>query len=535
MALTKRNKLRLSVLLAFIFCFVAILAFSIYFYTGLPATRDLGILMGGVASAFTNIMIVVYLFMSLLCTVTYILVNNYVRPIRELDNYMETTSLYDLPSAPKTGKAVKHDLDEIAKHFIELHKTAREDHMYFLKVLDSLPMSISITDMDMRWYFVNKTGLQAMGKTLDEVLGKHCSEKQGSVCNTPDCGIRALERGEKRTRVVLPNGRIQQTNLEYIYDDNNKPVGHIEISTDITDAEKETAAQAESRMQAMNDLAKNIEDVMAELKGDAKSLDDIMLQANDNSQFTAKSMSEASNAMEQITVAIREVANNASETAHEAETMRERASHGQKVVQGVLGQIQKVETTSNELKDDIEGLAAQATSITSILEIIRDIADQTNLLALNAAIEAARAGEAGRGFAVVADEVRKLAEKSMDATKDVETAIVSIQAGAKKSVGAVEATVNIIHSATEQAGQSGEALGEIVQLTDVASGNIITIAQASEEQSATTSQVNATVDETSTLALQLSESVQTAARTIENINQQIYLLNDLVTELKESK
>ena len=74
-------------------------------------------------------------------------------------------------------------------------------------------------------------------------------------------------------------------------------------------------------------------------------------------------------------------------------------------------------------RENITSLNDSVDSINNIINFIKDIADQTNLLALNAAIEAARAGDAGRGFAVVADEVRKLAERTQNATKEVEVTI----------------------------------------------------------------------------------------------------------------
>jgi methyl-accepting chemotaxis protein len=75
-------------------------------------------------------------------------------------------------------------------------------------------------------------------------------------------------------------------------------------------------------------------------------------------------------------------------------------------------------------------LAELAARIGDIMETINEIADQTNLLALTAAIEAARAGEHGRGFALVADEVRKLAERTTEATSEMDGIIRVMQGGA---------------------------------------------------------------------------------------------------------
>jgi len=110
--------------------------------------------------------------------------------------------------------------------------------------------------------------------------------------------------------------------------------------------------------------------------------------------------------------------------------------------------------------------------ISSFTDLISQIAAQTNLLALNATIEAARAGSAGRGFAVVASEVKGLAEQTGRATAEIGQQVAALRTASNDvlmAMGRVNDTISTINVAAS------------------------TIASAVEEQSATTAEIDRTV------------------------------------------
>jgi methyl-accepting chemotaxis protein len=180
----------------------------------------------------------------------------------------------------------------------------------------------------------------------------------------------------------------------------------------------------------------------------------------------------------------------------------------------------------------MQELGTKAESIGGVMNVISDIADQTNLLALNAAIEAARAGEAGRGFAVVADEVRKLAEKTMSATHEVGENIVAIQQAAEQNIKQVEHAVAAVTQATDLANASGQALTEIVSLAAQNSSVVTSIATAAEEQSATSEEINRSIDEINRITGETADGMVQASAAVQELAQMAQELNTIMDKLK---
>ena len=85
-------------------------------------------------------------------------------------------------------------------------------------------------------------------------------------------------------------------------------------------------------------------------------------------------------------------------------------------------------------------------------------------LVMTSSIQASMAGEAGRGFAVVADEVQRLAERSTNATKQIEVLVRTIQADTNEAVVSMERSTTDVVGGALLAENAGAALDEIKRL-----------------------------------------------------------------------
>jgi len=178
---------------------------------------------------------------------------------------------------------------------------------------------------------------------------------------------------------------------------------------------------------------------------------------------SARLTRDIATSIQQLESAITDISTRGEQAANRSAEAANTARDGvAKATDSITG-MEQIHARISSATDRVEKLAQSSQEVGKIVAVIKEIADQTNLLALNAAIEAARAGEQGRGFAVVADEVRKLAEKTSDATMQIDQMINTIQQETGMAIQAISDSMDEAQSGVGHARQTGASLSSIIE------------------------------------------------------------------------
>ena len=245
-------------------------------------------------------------------------------------------------------------------------------------------------------------------------------------------------------------------------------------------------------------------------------------------------ITNTSSAVEELTVSMKQVSNNAEASAEAARRALDAAEQGNRAVRDTLEGMQRIRSSVQATAKKIKSLGDRSLEISEIINVINDITEQTNLLALNAAIEAARAGDAGRGFAVVADEVRKLAEHSRSATKDIAALIKPIQAETNEAVVVMEEGTKEVESGATLADQAGRALDAISNVVRQSAELVQEISLASKQQVRGTEGVAHAMQIISNITRQTSQGTRGTVATVSQLVKLSDQLNDGLAQFRAS-
>jgi methyl-accepting chemotaxis protein len=204
-------------------------------------------------------------------------------------------------------------------------------------------------------------------------------------------------------------------------------------------------------------------------------------------------------AINQLGAAAQEIAGNAASASTAATSARNQAENGKAVLDNGRQAMETLSEAINTASSSISELHKRTDNIGEILEVIQGISGQINLLALNAAIEAARAGEAGRGFAVVADEVRSLAHRTQNSASQIHGLIEELQASAKAAVDQMAISHHHSQKSLEITKDASERFQTVTLRMSQIDGQNLSVATATEEQSAVVETLNQDINQISDL------------------------------------
>jgi methyl-accepting chemotaxis protein len=279
----------------------------------------------------------------------------------------------------------------------------------------------------------------------------------------------------------------------------------------------------------------SVRDAIQQLSGSASGIMAIAAQQASGSTEQATAVQQATSTSEEIAVTARQVAENSERVETMARTAGVASSSGKEAVGDAMSGMLSLREQVQSIAEAMLELGEDSQKIGGIVDIIDEISDQTNLLSLNAAIEAAGAGEAGKRFSVVANEVKRLAERTVDATGQINALIGQIQKATNATIMLTEEGTKGVDAASELVARVSTELDNITSSigeTQAAAGEI---KLSTQQQTTASEQMVETIAEVRDVAMQVAESAQETTQSIGDLTSLAERLNTMVEDDLQAK
>lgn len=337
----------------------------------------------------------------------------------------------------------------------------------------------------------------------------------------------------------------------------------VEVKTKSNDEIGRMGRGVEKFVSTMRGMIASIYSVSDKLHSQADNSNTVSDQMLDASTTQSQSMKELNSTVEQLSLSVNDIAQNATTLAMVVADTRKNSEEvddkmketvtisrqGKSDMQRVGAAMTDINDSVLHLQEAIDKVGKASSEITNITNVIAGIADQTNLLSLNASIEAARAGEAGKGFAVVAGEIGQLAQTSADSVRDIENLIHEINDLVKDAVSQADGSAGNINESSRLVEDALKTFDAIFNNIDAVSGLVqqviekvekvddvaSNVAAISEEQAASSEEILATSDTMVEQANHITDNSKTVANDARELTESAQELADQVSMFKISK
>ncbi len=357
--------------------------------------------------------------------------------------------------------------------------------------------------------------------TGDE-LGDMATRFNNMLANT--AGL--LQSEEERARI--------QTSIMRLLDEVSQVAegdltAQAEVTNDVTGA---IADSFNFMIEQLREIITNVQDATVQVSSSANEIQTTAEHLAVGSESQAMQIVDTSAAIDEMSVSIQQVSENATLSATVSEQARTNAQLGAEAVRDTIGGMTRVRSQMQDTTKRIKRLEESSQQIGDIVELIDDIADRTSILALNATIQAEMAGESGRSFAVVAEEVDRLAVRATKATQQIALMIRNVQSEMNELVAAMDVTNEEVVNGTMLAEEAGERLNEIESVSERLAILISQISLASKQQARGSETISRAMNDIADVTQQTAAGTKQATASIGNLAELADKLRSSVSTFK---
>ncbi len=380
--------------------------------------------------------------------------------------------------------------------------TVVDKAVWYEAIIDAIPFPVHVTDMDMKWTYLNKAFEkvlieQGVIKDRDACYGMDCYNANTNICGTEDCGIRRLVDKEIGETFSEWAGMSSKQETAYLKNRKGENVGFVEIVTDLT------------QIIRVNRYTKNevhrLEGNLQLLAGGNLDFDMNIAEADKYTEEVSKQFAAIGDNLEEVKRAVGALIGDAAEMTEAAvggdlKNRADVAKHGgefAKIMEGFNQTLDAVIAPINEASEVLQEMArgnlqvtmegsykgdhaAIKNALNETLENIRSyVSEISNVLAeisggnLNLAIRADYKGD----FVTIKDSLNNIILSLSQVLGDISDSADQVASGSRQVSDGSQA---LSQGSTEQASSIQQLTASIAEIASQTKQNAVNANQASE-------------------------------------------------------